>query len=192
MKKHLIAMILVSLLASPAAFAEGTYGGLSIGRVEMDEDLDAKTGNLGIVLGDINEKGIGYEFFYSLTVLDDSDKQGNDEVTAEIDTLGLFAVIQSPGDIYVKVKAGYGIVSLKYDIFVGDESGSINDSTEGFAYGMSVGAAIGDGAIELTYYKFADFDEFGPIEDVLDEAGFTDVSIDAEVEMINLSYIWTF
>ena len=105
-------MILASLLASSMAVADETYyGGLSLGRVDVD---DINTGNL------IN-------------------------ITLDSEVLG-----------------------------------RLSDSTEGFSYGLAGGVAIGDGALELTYYQFPDFEDFDG------------VSFDEEVEMLNLAYLWTF
>ncbi len=92
MKKHFIAAIIASLLISPMAIASGAYGGLSFGQVEISKDIEVDTGNLGLILGDINESGFGFEFLYSLTLLDDEEG----DIAAETDTLGLFAVFQTP------------------------------------------------------------------------------------------------
>ncbi len=192
MKKHFIAAIIASLLISPMAIASGAYGGLSFGQVEISKDIEVDTGNLGLILGDINESGFGFEFLYSLTLLDDEEG----DIAAETDTLGLFAVFQTPGDVYFKAKAGYGIVNLKFDDF--DNNDSVSDTSEGFSYGLALGTKIGDGRIELSYYRFADFDDYADIEDQIEDAlvgsAFegTDIDIEAEVEMINLSYIFTF
>ena len=174
MKKHFIAMILASMLVSPMAQAAGSYGGLSFGQVQID-DID--TGNIGIVFGDIAENGFGYELFYSFTVLDDNETQNNLETSAETDIIGLFLAYQTPGDIYLKAKIGYAIVNLKFDV---EGQGSTSDTTEDMSFGLAVGTFIGDGAIELTYYKFADFENFDGID------------IDEDVEMLNLTYFWTF
>jgi len=180
MKKYFILMILASLLVSPMAVADTDYGGLSIGRVDID---NIETGNLGIVFGGIADNGFGYELFYSFTVVD-YDESGATYDSAETDTINLFAIYQTPGDIYFKAKAGYSYVNITFvpdvgDIAIGDGA-SVSDSTEGFSYGLAGGIGIGDGALELTYYRFPDFDDF---------AG---VSFDEEVEMINLAYLWTF
>ena len=175
MKKNFLALILVSMLVSPLALAEGGYGGLSYGQVAID-DID--TGNIGIVLGSIDENGIGYELFYSFTVIDDEDTDLGFEVEAETDTIGIFAVYQTPGDIYLKGKLGYGFVNLKFDNV---DLGSASDSAEGLAFGLAGGIEISDGALELTYYRFADLEEFDGID--ID---------DVEVEMINLAFLWTF
>ncbi len=80
MKKHFIAMILGSMLVSPMAVAEGSYGGLSYGQVYSD---DVYTGNLGIVLGGIAENGFGFEFLYSFSVVDYEFSSGNTYESAE-------------------------------------------------------------------------------------------------------------
>ena len=175
MKKYLNAMILASMLVSPMAVAdESGYGGLSLGRVDVD---DIYTGNLGIVLGGIGENGFGYELFYSLTVVDYEESSGGAYDSAETDTINVYAVYRTPGDVYFKAKAGYSWVNLTLDA---EEDGKTSDSTEGFSYGLAAGIAIGDGSIEATYYRFPDFDDFDG------------VPFDEEVEMFNLAYLWTF
>jgi hypothetical protein len=174
MKKYFIAMIFASMLVSPMAQAAGSYGGLSLGQVEIDE-ID--TGNIGIVIGNIAESGFGYDLFYSFTVRDDKETLNGAETTAETDIIGLFLAYQTPGDIYLKAKLGYAFVSLKFDV---EDQGSTSDTTEDFSYGLAAGTFIGDGALELTYYKFPDFEDFDGI------------AIDEDVEMLNLTYFWTF
>jgi hypothetical protein len=174
MKKYLQTMILASLLVSPMAVADETgYGGLSLGRVDID---DIYTGNLGIVLGRMADNGFGYELFYSFTVLDYNESGGTYD-SAETDTINVFAVYRTPGDVYLKAKAGYSYVNMTLDSAV---IGRLSDSTEGFSYGLAGGVAIGDGAVELSYYRFPDFDDFDG------------VSFDEKVEMLNVAYLWTF
>jgi hypothetical protein len=175
MKKYFIAMILSSMLLSPIAMATGTYGGLSIGQVKID---DIKTGNIGIVLGDIAENGFGYELFYNFTVDHDDDSIDGVDIEAETDIVSFFVVYQTPGDIYVKGKLGYAIVSLNFDV---EDDGSVSDTEKDFSAGIAAGMLIGDGALELSYYRFPEFDEFDDI----------DVD-DGDVDMINLTYLWTF
>jgi hypothetical protein len=173
MKKYFRLMILASLLVSPMSVADTAYGGLSFGRVTVD---DIETGNLGIVLGGIADNGFGYELFYSFTVLDYNESGGTYD-SAETDTINVFAVYRTPGDVYLKGKAGYSYVNMTLDSAV---IGRLSDSTEGFSYGLAGGVAIGDGAVELSYYRFPDFD------------GFAGVSFDEKVEMLNVAYLWTF
>jgi len=179
MKNYLKMTILASMLVSPMAVAETSYGGLSYGRVNID---DVYTGNIGIVLGGIADNGFGFEFFYSLTVVDyefssNETIAGGSYESAETDTVALFAVYQTPGDVYFKAKAGYGYVNLTLDA---EEGGKDSDTTDGISYGVAGGMAIGDGAIELTYFWFPEFEDFDG------------ASIDEDVEMLNLTYLWTF
>jgi hypothetical protein len=170
MKKYFRLVILASLLVSPMSVADTAYGGLSFGRVTVD---DIETGNLGIVLGGIADNGFGYELFYSFTVVD-YDKSSN---TFETDTINLYGVYKTPGKVYFKAKAGYSYTNITFDP---EDDDRVSDSTEGFSYGLAGGIGIGDGALELTYYRFPDFDNFEGL------------SIDEEVDMINLAYLWNF
>jgi hypothetical protein len=177
MKKYFIAMILSSMLLSPMAMATGSYAGLSFGQVTID---DTETGNIGIVLGDIADNGFGFEFFYNFTVVDDDESVSGVDVEAETDIVSLFAVYKTPGDVYVKAKVGYALVSLKFDV---DDEGSVSDTEKDFSAGIAAGMLIGDGALELSYYRFPEFKKYEGID--IDDG-------DGEVDMINLSYLWTF
>lgn len=176
MKNHLIALatILASALVTPAAMATGPYGGLAFGQFSS-EDID--TGNLGIALGSINESGLGYELFYSFSVIDDEQTSNGITTEADSDVIGLYVVYQTLGNVYFKAKAGYGFANITFDI---EDADSIDDSTDGFTYGLGGGISIGDGSLELTYYRFPDFEEFDGVD------------VDAEVEVINLTYLWSF
>ena len=197
MKKLSIVMILASLLLSPMAHANGAYGGLSLGQVQYDGESN-DTVSLGILLGNINEHGLGYELFYSLTIVDDSETAGDFESAIETDTLGLYAVYEVGSDIYFKARAGYGLVFFNWDIRENENLVvDLDDTFEGFSYGFSVGTKIGDGALELSYYRFPDFDDFTELEDAVNaglaSAGITEeVDIEFDIEMINIAYIWTF
>ncbi len=175
MKKHFVAMIFASMLVSPMAMAEGPYGGLSYAQVAID---DVDTGNLGIVLGNVSESGFGYELNYSFTIIEDKETDNGPEIRAGTDIVGLFVNYQTPGDIYVKGKLGYGFVRLKFDAL---EEGSASDTVDGFSYGLAGGVNIGQGSVELTYYRYADLEKFDGI----------DVD-DAKIEMINLSFLFSF
>lgn len=175
MKKHFIAMILASVLFSPMALAEGAFGGLSYNQVRID-DID--TGNLGIVLGNVTESGFGYELNYSFSIIEDKEDDNGIEIKASTDIVGLYLTYETPGDIYFKGKLGYGFVRLKFDAL---EDGSASDTVDGFSYGLAGGVNIGQGSIELTYYRFSDLEDFDGI----------DVD-DTKIEMLNLSYLFSF
>jgi hypothetical protein len=175
MKRQFFAMLLASVLFSPMAMAEGAFGGLSYSQVAID---DVDTGNLGIVLGNVTESGFGYELSYSFTIVEDKEKDNGVEIRAGTDIVGLYLTYQTPGDIYFKGKLGYGFVRLKFDAL---EDGSVSDTVDGFSYGLAGGVNVGRGSVELTYFRFADLEEFDGI-DVDDE----------KVEMLNLAYVFSF
>jgi hypothetical protein len=138
---------------------------------------DIETGNLGIALGSIADHGFGYELFYSFSIIDDEDSSNGLDFEADTDVIGLFVVYQTPGTVYFKGKVGYGFANITFDF---DDADSIDDSTEGFSLGLAGGVAVGDGAIEVTYYRFPEFDDFDGVD------------VDADVEMLNVTYLWTF
>ena len=71
--------------------ATGTYGDLAIGQVKID---DIKTGNIGIVLGNIAENGFGFELFYNFTVDHDDDSIDGVDIEAETDIFSLSRCIK--------------------------------------------------------------------------------------------------
>ena len=78
----------------------------------------------------------------------------------------------------MKGKLGFAIVSPRFDM---EDQGSISDTEKDFCAGIAASMFIGDGALELTYNRFPEFDKY---EDI-------DVD-DGDVEMINLTYLWAF
>ena len=175
MKNQIIATILASALFSPMALGAGAYGGLAFGAVSVDDDID--TGNLGIALGSIAESGFGYELFYAFSVIDDEDSSNGVDIEADTDVLGFFVVYQTRGDVYFKGKLGYGFSNVTFDI---EDQGSVDESEDDFSFGVGVGFPIGEGALEVSYYRFPEIDDFDGVD------------VDAEVEMLNLTYLWTF
>ena len=175
MKKQLVATILAFGLFAPMAQAAGPYGGLALGHVSVDDDVE--TVNLGIALGNIAEHGFGYELFYSFSVVDDSGSSNGLSYDADTDVLGAYVVYQTPGNVYFKGKLGYGFSNVTFDF---DDQASIDESEYDFTYGIGGGFFMGDGALEFTYYRFPEIEEVDGMD------------VDADVEMFNLTYLWTF
>lgn len=176
MKRQLVALLLSGMLAAPLAQAENTYAGVFYANVESD-DIDVKTGNLGITVGSVPDSGGGFEFFYAFTV--DEDEITGGGLTADVSTqvLGAFAMYKTPGDYYAKFKAGIAYIDMEVDI---DGFGSADDEATNLAYGITLGTRLGFGALELTYLVLPEIDEFEGI------------GIDAEFDMISLGYNWEF
>ena len=195
MKNYIIAMILASVMVSPMATAESGYGGASFSVVNIDtEDFETDSGNIGLVLGAFNEHGWGYEFMYTLTLIDDSESLGGGvDLETEVDTVGLFAVYKTKGQVYVKAKAGYGYVSRGTDVNLDDdEVGSTTDSADGIAYGLAIGTMIGEGMLELSYYRFPDIEEFSLFEEALEGTEFEGADFESDVQMLGVTYSFSF
>jgi len=180
MKKYFIAMILASALTSPVAMAENSsYGGLTIGQIDVDEDFDIDTGNIGIVLGSIFDYGLGMELFYSFSVIDHDETVNGIDFSADTDIAALYALYKTPGDIYLKAKAGYAWVNVKFSAEDG-ELGSADDSTAGFSYGLAGGWAVDKGAVELSYLWLPEFSEYDGVD------------VEGNIDMWNITFLWSF
>ena len=205
MKQLFVALTLVALLVSPVTQAQdqksegafdpdrelrgvGGYGGLSYGQLDF-YDSDAKTNNIGISLGGIAENGWGFEVLYSFSVVDYEfdgdtiDGNGQPVVDAEVDmdtdVIAAYVVFSSLTRPYVKVKLGYGFLSINVD---GDDFDSVNETEEDFTFGATFGLPIGEkGAIELNYYELPEVDSYAGFD--LDDSG---------ARLINATFVYTF
>lgn len=176
MKKNLIALILLSFVASVTAAEteQQNYVGILYGQVESE---DVETGNIGFVLGSTLEQGFGFEVFYTTTIDEDEISSGPVKADISTDTYGILATYKFGNKVYFKVKGGYAVVDLEFDF---DGFGSIDDDTSDFAYGVAVGAQFDTGSLELNYLVLPEFDEFQGLD------------VDAEVDMISIGYNWDF
>jgi len=176
MKRHLIASLLISFFSIPLAHAETVYLGALYGQVETD---NATTDNVGIVIGGSQDPGSGFgvEFFYALTANDDSDTVSGQKINVSISTYGLFGVYKTASMPYVKGEIGVAVVDVTLDI-KGSEDRS--DSESGFAYGVAVGAPVGNGNLELSYRVLPSINNFDGTD------------VDTDVDMIAISYLWNF
>ena len=174
MARTTLILLLLGLLATPLARAEGGYGGVLFAKLETE---GSDTGNLGVQAGIREANGIGFEVFYAATVAKDSNSFSGFEFETSIDAYGLLGTYQTPGDTYVKFKAGIAMVAIEFDL---EDASSEDDDESGFAYGIGVGTAIGKGQLELNYLVLPEFEEFQGTD------------VDADVDMLSLSYLWDF
>ena len=173
--RRLVALLLMASFAAPAARAEATYAGISYARAESE---DLETGNAGLVIGRSPAKGMGVEAFYLVTIDEDEVSAGRLDADVTIDTYGLFVTYKTGTDDfngYLKFKGGVAVVDLEFDF---GEAGSLDDDTSGFAYGISFGALVGNGALEFSYLILPEFDDFRGID------------VDAEVDLLGITYQW--
>ena len=182
LKRNLCATLLVLLVTSPLLQADTNYAGPTYGQLSVDDQdtsFNVETGNLGLVIGGIADSGMGFELFYNFTVSEnDIVVDGAEIAEATIISYGVLGVFKSPGQVYVKGKAGFAVAELDFDI--DGASGSFDDDASGIAYGVAVGVQIGTGALELTYLVLPEFKDFDGLD------------FDAKVSLINLGYHWNF
>lgn len=163
------------------------YLGIRAGQITIDEPVsgsdDVEMENIGFTFsGDINEY-LALEFEYSQTVSEEELDLFNlgTDLKVSSDTLGLFLVGKTQGDIYLKGRVGY--TRVEQDISYAGFSNSAN--VYGVAAGLGAGIKLAKGAaleIEYTVYPKTDrFEELG--------IGFDD---DLETEFVTIGFVWSF
>jgi hypothetical protein len=178
MKWNRIAVLVITLCLTLQAKAEAEadtdniIAGVSLGLVSTDE---SDTNGLGFVAGYVPTGGFGFEVFYLKSMSDDSVSVSGASGDVKIDTWGIFGVYKSTGDIYVKGKAGIGVVNLEFDIDGGD---SVKESESGLAIGLAVGATLGPGDLELSYTIMSNLGEFDNSD------------VEADTDILAVTYLW--
>lgn len=163
------------------------YLGIRFGQITIDEPVsgadDVEMENVGFTFaGDINEY-LSLEFEFSKTVSESEDDLFNlgSDLKVSSDTLGLFLVGRTQGEVYVKGKVGYTRVAQD----ISYSGSSISANVYGVAAGLGAGIKLAEGAaleIEYTVYPKTDrFEELG--------IGFDD---DLETEVVTLGFVWSF
>jgi len=159
------------------------YLGVKYGLLTIEEDAsgseEVEMDNVGFTFGgDINEY-LGLEFDYTQTVSEWRDEVAGSTQTASIDTLGLFLVGRTQGDVYFKGRVGYTKVNqnIKFPGASGD------DNIYGIAYGLGGGIKFGKTmAIEIEYTVFPETDEFDKFGSFFTE--------DLETEFVSVGLVW--
>jgi hypothetical protein len=177
MKWNRIAVLVITLAVAPQIQAEGPFAGASLGLVSSEE---ADTTNLGFVAGHSPDEGFGFEVFYLNEISDDSASVSGFTGDISTDTWGILAVYKTADNayferVYLKGKAGIGVISIEADI---DGFGSIKDSESGLALGVAAGIRLGPGDIELSYTIMPSNGKFDELD------------MDADADIIAVNYLW--
>ena len=166
------------------------YLAFKYGEVTLDEDVPESGSdirNMGVVFGKGFNDVLAMEFEYTDTVSKDDDYQGTG-VSAEVETMGVFLVAKSPGQLYVKGRVGYTQSEQQF----GSDSSGIYADLEGSknVYGIAYGFAAGfkfekrgtlQSALELEYMVYP------TREDV--EFDFTGVGGSVEEEDLEMDFV---
>ena len=176
MVRMIAALLLACLFAAAPAQAENYYAGVFYGQVESDE-IDVETGNLGLTFGSVAESGLGFEVLLALTVEDDEIGSGVLTADASTSIAGFFAMYKTPGNYYAKIKGGFAHIDVEIDF---DNFDTASDNNTDIAFGLTLGARFGNGALELSYLVLPELDEF------------EGANIDADFDMLSLGFNWHF
>jgi len=157
------------------------YLGVQAGQLSLEADASGSDSvdmdHVGFTFGgDINQY-LGLEFAYSQTVSEERDAG----TTSSTDTLGLFLVGRTQGDVYLKGRVGYTIVDQDIDLVVTE----IDDNVYGIAYGLGAGIKFNNTlALEIEYTIFPETDD----ED--DDLG-SFFNEDFDTEFVTVGLVWS-
>jgi len=174
------------------------YLGIKFGKLSINGDLDSafdaldldfpelETDNIGFVFGgEINEY-LALEFSYTETVSREEKNIFKLGPTLKVssDTIGLFLVGRSQGDVYVKGRVGYTRMNQEVSYLDFSE----DDNIYGIAVGLGAGIKIREGiGLEVEYTLFPDTETLDSTE--LVGGIFED---DLENELVTIGLVWSF
>lgn len=169
------------------AFFGDVYLGVKYGEISAaDDDSDlpedgSDIRNAGIAFGRLVNDYVGWEFEYTSTVSkDDFTVDGVDYGDLEAETLGIFLVAKSRGDVYVKGRVGWMRVTQEFDPF--DETNAY-----GGAYGVGAGVKFGEyGAVELEYTRHPS------AEYKINVPPVGEVEFDVYTDLLTIGYVLSF
>ena len=170
---------------SGALFPGKVYLGIKAAQVTIEEDTsgseEIEMDNIGFTFGsDINEY-LGLEFEYTQSASDEKTDKFGPTLTASTETVGLYLIGRTQGDVYFKGRVGYTRVNQDVSVS-GLFSG--NDNIYGIAYGLGAGIKFGKTtAVEIEYTVFPDTDEYDKLGSL-----FAD---DLETEVISIGLVWS-
>jgi hypothetical protein len=151
LKNKLVTGITFLIFVSSAfCNAEGMYGGVKYGTLTSDESIMK---NAGLVIGRKITDYFSVEGEYTRTV---KAADVRHDSSLSINSLGLYGVVQSQDNIYVKAKAGYSKLDFDFDVI----KTRYSDSDSGLAYGGGLGVKIGKGAVEIEYTRLPNLNKF--------------------------------
>lgn len=163
MNKTCLSGLVLAATLSTSAFADttpGFYLGANAGTASIDTDGYDNTTMAGIKIGYEFENRFAIEF---QTLSGESDYQsGSYSGDTDFDTLALYGVWRSGGDLFFKSKLGF----LKEEVKITAKSGANTVSAEaddsGLSFGLGVGYRITDQIIVEAEYTLieADIDAF--------------------------------
>lgn len=181
-------------------FLGDIYLGLKYGELTYaadDSDLPEEgqdIRNAGVVFGRLVNEYVGWEFEYTYTATkDDITIDDIDYGSLAGDTLGIFLVAKTRGDVYAKGRVGYMRVTQQIELR--DDSSPFDETNAyGVGFGFGGGVKIGKtGAIEFEYTRHpnAEYNFTVDLTPVGGPAAFP-VELEAYTDLFTIGYIWSF
>ena len=174
------------------------YLAFKYGEITLEEDVPESGSdirNMGVVFGKGFNDVLALEFEYTDTVSKDDDYQGSG-ISASVETMGVFLVARTTGDLYVKGRVGY---TQSEQDFGSDPSGIFADlegskNVYGIAYGVAAGykfMKVGtlQSALELEYMIYPTRED---VEIDLTGVGGSVIEEDLEMDFVTLNYVLSF
>ena len=197
MRKQIAAIFLVSSMLLPVVGnAQGVnrnYGndpfsntkvflGVKYGLVEVDPDVSGADtfdlDNMGFNFGGHFNDYLALEFEYSTTVSADKQSFAGSDVKVEADSVTLFLVARTAGDVYGRARLGYSRIDQ-------DVSTIGSDTVYGLAYGIGGGFEFADNvAVEFDYTVYPETDEFDRLGKIIDST--------LSTEVISIGVVWSY
>ena len=170
--------------SSTDVFPGKAYLGVKMGRLTIEEDTSGsekiEMDNIGFTFGVGIHEYLGIELAYTQTATAEKIDIAGSSLNVSADTLGLFLVGKTQGDIYIKGRAGYTIVDQQIRFAGVHES----DNVYGMAYGLGAGMKFGKTiAVEIEYTAFPDTDKHDKFGSVF--------ANDLETEFITIGLVWS-
>jgi hypothetical protein len=156
------------------------YLGVQVGQLSIEADTSGSDpldmDHIGFTFGGDVSDFLGLEFAYTQTVSDERDEVDR----ASTNTMGLFLVGRTQGDVYFKGRAGYSIVNQEFSLL----GTSFNDNIYGLAYGLGAGIKFGRTvALEIEYTVFPETDEYDALGRL--------VNVDFDTEFVTVGFVWS-
>lgn len=187
MKKFLTIPTLLSVLATPAVFAEnasstfqptwyfgGGFGSIKTSLSAFNQDFTYSS--LGFNWGYRYSEVFAVEASGMFSISDERDDIISEDLGTSVDTsfntVGVYATLQNKGSVYVKGRLGLAQSRITYSA---SRYESESEGNFGFAYGVGVGAKAENVRFELEHYTLPDVDD--PFSNESFESKYTSLSI---------------
>ena len=197
MRKQIAAIFLVSSMLLPVVGnAQGVsrnygndpfgrtkvYLGVKYGVLQVDPDVSGSDtfdmDNMGFMFGGHFNDNLALEFDYTTTVSADKQSFAGGDVKFETDTVGLFLVARTTGQVYGRARIGYSRIDQ-------DVSTVGSDTVYGMAYGIGGGFEFADNiSVEFDYTVYPETDEFDRLGEIIDRT--------LSSELISLGVVWSY